>query len=133
MSIQPKEPANEAGKTARQGYLEFARKVIGEVSLDYPSLYQRFAQNDWAAIKLDDAVAEAALHAGQSATESCRLLLQSPYVQYQVHQKQVGASGMVRYVESTVRQALQEVRSSQKRARPQLRVQSEIQKPDMER
>ncbi|MEO1404232.1 MAG: hypothetical protein AAFV72_23685 [Cyanobacteria bacterium J06635_1] len=106
MSLKPKEPETEAGKKARQDYLKVVRQVIGEPDLDYTTLYERFVQNDWAAIKLDDAVAVAALKAGQSAKAVFTLLLQSPYVQHQVHIKQVVGAVMGRYVESTVRQAL---------------------------
>jgi hypothetical protein len=77
MAAKPKEPENAAGQQARQHYLEQARRVVGEANLDYAALYQRFAQNDWAAIKLDDSVALAALKAvlaqgsgGDSASES---------------------------------------------------------------
>jgi hypothetical protein len=52
MPLKSKEPENEAGKQARQQYLEHAQKITGDASLDYNTLYQRFAQNDWAAIKL---------------------------------------------------------------------------------
>ncbi|MEM6252859.1 MAG: hypothetical protein AAF821_08050 [Cyanobacteria bacterium P01_D01_bin.156] len=113
MSFQPKEPATEAGKVARQQYLEIVRGVLGELTLDYPTIYEQFIQNDWAAIKLDDSVALAALKAGKSAKQVFTLLLQSPYVQHQAHEKQVTKAVMGRYVDSTVRQALTQLRGRQ--------------------
>ena len=56
MELTPKEPATEVGVQARQAYLTFAQRVVGD-EVDYATLYQQFASNDWAAIKLDDAVA----------------------------------------------------------------------------
>ncbi|MCU0567477.1 MAG: hypothetical protein MUF49_12880 [Oculatellaceae cyanobacterium Prado106] len=85
MPLKPKEPETETGKQARQQYLEHAQRITGEAGLDYATLYQRFAQNDWAAIKLDDAIALSALRAGYSPKEVVGILHQSPYLQYQVH------------------------------------------------
>ena len=90
-------------------------KLSKPAKAQYPlaTLYQRFAQNDWAAIKLDDSVAIAALKSGHSVPEAFRLLHQSPYMQYQIHEKQVAVATMSRYAESTVRQALQQVKEAQ--------------------
>ncbi|NET33339.1 MAG: hypothetical protein F6K19_15185 [Cyanothece sp. SIO1E1] len=111
--IQPKEPENKAGKKARQQYLEQARKVIGEADLDYHTLYQRFAQNDWAAIKLDDAIALTSLKAGYTPKQVVGLLHQGPYLQYQVHDNKVPLAPMSQYVRSTVMKAVQQVQKSQ--------------------
>jgi hypothetical protein len=115
MVLTPKEPENEVGKKARQHYLETARKVIGEAAMDYTTLYQRFAQNDWAAVKLDEAVALTALKSGASPKEVVAALHQSPYIQYQVHQNKVPLAPMSQYVKSTVQQAVQKIQLVQRR------------------
>ena len=107
MVLHPKEPEKEAGKKARQAYLTLAQQVIGESSLDYTMLYQRFAQNDWAAIKLDDSVAAAALKQGFSPKETAVVLHQGPYMQYQVHQQKAPVPAMRQYIKATVMQAVQ--------------------------
>jgi len=58
---------------ARQAYLTFAQRVVGD-EVDYATLHQQFASNDWAAIKLDDAVAEAVLRAGYSQKSAMGVL-----------------------------------------------------------
>jgi hypothetical protein len=103
----PKEPEKLAGQEARQTYLVFARAVIGETSVDYATLYQRFAPNDWAAIKLDDGVALAALKSGYAAKDVVGFLHQSPYVQHQIHAGQIPVATMTQYAKSTVQKALQ--------------------------
>lgn len=105
MTLRPKEPAKPLGQQARQHYLTQAHHVIGE-ELDYLTLYQRFALNDWAAVKLDDAVALAALKAGMSPRDTVNMLHQGPYVQYQVHVQQVPVLAMSQYARGTVIQAL---------------------------
>jgi hypothetical protein len=112
MPLKPKEPSNEAGKQARQQYLEHAQKITGDAGLDYNTLYQRFAQNDWAAIKLDDAIALAALKSGHSPKEVVGILHQSPYLQYQVHGNKVPLAPMSQYVRSTVMKAVQKTERS---------------------
>jgi len=113
MSLQPKEPENPAGREARQTYLVFARAVIGDTSLDYSTLYERFAANDWAAIKLDDAVSQSALKAGYAPKEVVKFLYQSPYIQHQIHQKQVNVKVMNQYAASTVVNASQNLQASE--------------------
>jgi hypothetical protein len=113
MAAKPKEPENAAGQQARQHYLEQARRVVGEANLDYAALYQRFAQNDWAAIKLDDSVALAALKAGYSPKEVVGILHQSPYLQHQVHGNRVPLAPMSQYVRSTVMRAAQRLEKTQ--------------------
>ncbi len=105
MTLQPKEPAKPLGNQARQHYLVQAQQIIGE-ELNYSALYQRFAQNDWAAVKLDDAVAVSALKAGMAPKDAVNMLHQGPYVQYQVHVNQVPVLAMSQYARGTVIQAL---------------------------
>jgi hypothetical protein len=107
VTFTPKEPEKLAGQEARQTYLVFARAVIGETSVDYATVYQRFAPNDWAAIKLDDGVALAALKSGYTAKDVVGFLHQSPYVQNQIHAAQVPVATMTQYARSTVQKALQ--------------------------
>jgi hypothetical protein len=109
MMLQPKEPAKQLGQQARQQYLLQARQIIGQPDLDYPTLYQRFAENDWAAIKLDDAVAAAALKAGITPKTTVNMLHQGPYVQYQVHVRQVPVLAMSQYARGTVIQVMHQL------------------------
>ena len=109
MALIPKEPASERGVVARQQYLELARRVIGDPHLEYDVLYKRFAENDWAAIKLDEAVALKGLTSGHSPKVVSGILHQSPYLQYHVHQNKVPLPPMSQYVRSTVMKVLQQV------------------------
>ena len=109
MGLTPKEPENERGVLARQQYLELARVVIGELQIDYGTLYERFAQNDWAAVKLDEAVALKGLTTGHSPKAVVRILHQSPYMQHQVHQNKVPLAPMSQYVRSTVMKLWQQM------------------------
>lgn len=77
--------------------------------MDYSTLYQRFAENDWAAIKLDDVVAEAVLRAGFSPKSVVGVLHQGPYLQFQVHHWKTPLAPMSQYVRSTVLTAMQKV------------------------
>ncbi|MEO1390276.1 MAG: hypothetical protein AAFV85_23330 [Cyanobacteria bacterium J06634_6] len=117
MALKPKQPSNESGKAARQQYLDLAKRVTGEADLDYATLYQRFAENDWAAVKLDDAVASLSLRAGNSPKQTVGILHQSPYLQHQVHHRNVPLAPMSQYVRSTVLKTVQQ----QKQAQPQQR------------
>ena len=113
MELTPKTPETEVGRQARQQYLTLAREVIGEDDLDYTTLYQRFAENDWAAIKLDDAVALQGLKAGFTPKEVAVMLLQSPYIQHQIHHKRVPAAPMTQYAKGTVIKMLQQLKVTQ--------------------
>jgi hypothetical protein len=113
MELTPKTPETEVGRQARQQYLTLAREVIGEEDLDYTTLYQRFAENDWAAIKLDDAVALQGLKAGFTPKEVAVCLLQSPYIQHQIHHNRVPAAPMTQYAKGTVIKMLQQLRVTQ--------------------
>ena len=127
MSLKPKQPSNESGKAARQQYLDLAKRVTGEANLDYDTLYQRFAENDWAAVKLDDAVASLSLKAGNSPKQTVGLLHQSPYLQHQVHQRNVPLAPMSQYVRSTVLKTVQQQKQTQPQQRSTSR-NSEIEK-----
>jgi hypothetical protein len=113
VTFTPKDPEKPAGQEARQTYLVFARAVIGETAIDYSTLYQRFAPNDWAAIKLDDGVALAALKSGYAAKDVVGFLHQSPYVQHQIHVSRVPVATMTQYAKSTVQKALQALGQTQ--------------------
>jgi hypothetical protein len=106
MSLKPKEPSHELGLQARNQYLEQARSVVGEPNIDYTAVYQRFAQNDWAAMQLDKSVVEAALKNGTSAKAVVETLHQGPYIQYQVHHKKVPKQVMTQYAKGLVIQEL---------------------------
>lgn len=117
MSLEPKTPSNESGKVARQQYLDLAKRVTGEASLDYDTLYQRFAENDWAAVTLDDAVASLSLRVGNSPKQTVGILHQSPYLQHQVHQRNVPLAPMSQYVRSTVLKTVQQQKQAQSQQR----------------
>ena len=127
MSLKPKQPSNELGKAARQQYLELAKRVTGEANLDYATLYRRFAENDWAAVKLDDAIASLSLKAGNSPKKTVGILHQSPYLQHQVHHRNVPLAPMSQYVRSTVLKTVQQQKQAQSHQRSTSRS-SEIEK-----
>ena len=127
MSLEPKQPSNESGKVARQQYLDLAKRVTGEANLDYDTLYQRFAENDWAAVKLDDAVASLSLRVGNSPKQTVGILHQSPYLQHQVHRRNVPLAPMSQYVRSTVLKTFQQQKQAQSQQRSTSRS-SEIEK-----
>ena len=68
---KPHNSKTQEAQVARHDYLEISRRVIGEPDIDYIELYQRFIANEWAAIKLDDAVALAALKLGNPVLNVC--------------------------------------------------------------
>ena len=102
MALKPKEPQFDYSRKARADYLEYARAVIGDFTLDYLTLYGRFAENDWACIKLDKAVAFVALKSGRLPAEVGSLLHQGPYIQFQVHHNQVPVTPMTYYAREIV-------------------------------
>jgi hypothetical protein len=97
MALIPKEPEKEVGQKARQMYLKLARQVMSRSELDYLELYQQFAQNDWAALKLDGAVAELGLRSGLSPRVVMGVLHQGPYIQHLVHQQNMPVAPMSQY------------------------------------
>lgn len=119
--MTPKPPSNEAGKAARQQYLALAQRVTGEPKLDYDTLYQRFAENDWAAVKLDDAVASLSLKSGNSPKQTVGILHQSPYLQHQVHHHNVPLAPMSQYVRATVLKVVQQTKQAPSQQRSPLR------------
>jgi hypothetical protein len=102
--LLPKEPANECGCEARKQFLKLARQIIGEAELDYETLYKRFAENDWASVLLNRAVATLALNQGHTVKRTEMILLQSPYIQHHFHQNQVPLLPLSVYVRSLVRE-----------------------------
>jgi hypothetical protein len=116
MTLTPKEPQKAIGQEARQTYLVFARGVIGDMAMDYTSLYQQFAVNDWAAMKLDDEVTTAALKAGYAPKDIIGFLHQGPYIQHHLHGRKVPVKTLTHYAKSTVMMAIEQMkegRSSQ--------------------
>jgi hypothetical protein len=113
MVLEPKKPSNAAGQAARQQYLDLAKRVTGEANLDYETLYQRFAENDWAAVKLDDAISSLSLKTGNSPKQTVGILHQSPYLQHQVHHRNVPLAPMSQYVRSTVLKSVQQLKQTQ--------------------
>ncbi|MEM9152786.1 MAG: hypothetical protein AAGB19_20335 [Cyanobacteria bacterium P01_F01_bin.3] len=109
----------QKAQVARHDYLEVSRRVIGEPDIDYLQLYQRFIINEWAAIKLDDAVALTALKLGNPAVNVAITLLQGPFIQYQIYEKGVITLAMVRYAKYTVRDAFKQFKQQQPRYLPQ--------------
>ena len=102
MTLTPKEPEYDCGRKARIEYWEYAQAVIGDSELDYPTMYGRFAENDWACIKLDEALVLKALRARRLPREVGSMLLQGPYIQLQVHHHQVSANLMTYYARAIV-------------------------------
>lgn len=102
MTLTPKELEYDCGRKARTEYWEYAQAVIGDSDLDYPKMYSQFVENEWACIKLDEAVALTALRAGRLPREVGGMLLQGPYIQLQVHHHQVSANLMTYYARAIV-------------------------------
>lgn len=102
MALTPREPQYDDSRQARAEYLEYAQIVIGEPSLDYLTLYGQFAENEWACIELDKAVANEALGAGRLPVEIASLLHQGPYIQVQVHHNQLPVAPMTYYARGIV-------------------------------
>lgn len=102
MTLKPREPQYDCSRQARAKYLECAQAVIGDAALDYPTLYGRFVENDWACIKLDEAVALKTLRVGRLPREVVGMLHQGPYIQLQVHHHQVSVTPMTYYARSIV-------------------------------
>ena len=102
MALIPREPQYDDSRQARAEYLEYAQTVIGDPSLDYLILYGRFAENEWACIELDKAVALEALGSGRLPVEIASLLHQGPYIQVQVHHNQLPVAPMTYYARGIV-------------------------------
>jgi hypothetical protein len=109
MDFKPKEPQTEGGRQARQQYLQFAQHIIYEPTMDYATLYKRFAPNDWAAIQLNDAVAEVALREGLAQQEVIGLLCQGPFAQFQHHQRGVTRHALNRCLRESLIVAKQKI------------------------
>ena len=109
MDFTPKEPQTEVGRQARQQYLQFAQRIIDEPSMDYATLYRRFAPNDWAAIQLNDAVAEVALSEELAPQGVIGLLCQGPFTQFQHHQQGVTIHALQRCLRESLIVAKQKI------------------------
>ena len=113
MDFTPKEPQTEGGCQARQQYLQFAQRIIDEPTMDYATLYKRFAPNDWAAIRLNDAVAEVALREGMAPQGVTGLLYQGPFAQCQYHQRGVTIHALNRCLRESLIVAKQKIDAAQ--------------------
>jgi hypothetical protein len=109
IEFTPKEPQTEGGRQARQQYLQFARRIIDEPTMDYSTLYKRFAPNDWAAIQLNDAVAEVALREGMAPQGVTGLLCQGPFAQCQHHQRGITIQVLHRCLRASLIVAKQQI------------------------
>jgi hypothetical protein len=113
LDFTPKEPQKEVGRQARQQYLQFAQRIIDEPTMDYGTLYKRFAPNDWAAIQLNDAVAEEALREGMAPQGVIGLLCQGPFAQFQHHQQGVTHHALNRCLRESLIVAKQKIDAAQ--------------------
>jgi len=113
MDFTPKELQTEGGRQARQQYLQLAQHIIYEPTMDYATLYKRFAPNDWAAIQLNDAVAEEALRGGLAQQEVIGLLYQGPFAQCQYHQRGVTIHALHRCLRESLIVAKQKIDAAQ--------------------
>ncbi len=107
----------QQAQVARHDYLEVSRRVIGEPDIDYLQLYQRFIVNEWAAIKLDDSVALAALELGNPILDVFFTLHQGPFIQYQIYEKGMVKLAMTRYARCTVHDAFMRFKRQQQKRR----------------
>ncbi|NET34892.1 MAG: hypothetical protein F6K19_23190 [Cyanothece sp. SIO1E1] len=103
----PREPETEKGRLVREQYLSIARTALGESTLDYLSLYERYSQDQPAAQSLDQSVARAALQAGHGPRQVIQLLAQGPFTQHQTRQlspeaRKAALPGLLQYAQATV-------------------------------
>ena len=116
---QPREPETAKARSMREQYLAFARVVLGDQTLSYPRLYQRYAsaQADVQqaarspsvspGASLDQAVAQLALSTGQAPRGVTQLLAQGPFTQFQTRDlspeaRQAVLPGLLQYIQATV-------------------------------
>ncbi len=108
---QPREPETAKARSMREQYLAFAKVVLADQTLSYPSLYQRYASDQaevqQAARSLDHAVAKLALSAGQAPRGVTQLLAQGPFTQFQTRDRspearQAALPGLLQSVQATV-------------------------------
>jgi hypothetical protein len=102
---------------AREQYLSFARISLGDRTLSYPVLYQRYAGDapevQQAAQTLDRAVALLALKSNTAPRQVIQVLAQGPFTQYQTHELSPDARKSVlprllHYAQATVEAAQQQ-------------------------
>ncbi len=107
----PREPETDKARLMREQYLSFAKSVLGETTLSYPALYERYASDrsdtQQAARSLDQSVATAALKAGIDAKTTIQLLAQGPKTQHQTQNlapdaKKAALPGILKYSQSMV-------------------------------
>lgn len=120
-------PAVEAGTykaQLREQYLSYARRIMRQPQLDYKSLYQQFGNNEWAAKRLDQAVAMTALRDRKSPSEAAYLLAQGPHVQKQTGERGMKPADLIDYAKLTVTQGMQSLQRSQRNQVAQQRSQT---------
>jgi hypothetical protein len=108
---EPREPETDKARLMREQYLSFAKAVLGDATLNYPTLYQRYASDrsdiQQSARSLDQSIATAALKAGVDPKITIQLLAQGPRTQYQARNltaeaKKAALPGILQYAQSTV-------------------------------
>ncbi len=113
IDFTPKEPQTEGECQARQQYLQFAQRIIDEPTMDYATLYKRFVPNNWAAIQINDAVAEVELREGIVSQGVTDLLCQGPFAQCQHHQRGVTIHALHRCLRESLIVAKQKIDAAQ--------------------
>lgn len=107
----PREPETDKARLMREQYLSFAKSVLGDLTLNYSALYERYANDradiQQAAQSLDRSVATTALKAGVDPKITIQLLAQGPRTQYQARNltaeaKKAALPGILQYAQSTV-------------------------------
>lgn len=115
---RPREPETEKARSMREQYLACASVVLGERTLSYLTLYQRYVSDrpeiQQAARSLDQAVAKVALQAGHSPRVVTQLLAQGPFTQYQTRTlspaaRKAALPGLLQSAQATV-EAVQQQR-----------------------
>lgn len=106
-----REPETEKGRLARGQYLGFARVSLGNGTLSYPSLHQKYAgetpEVQQAAQALDAAVALLALKSAVAPRQVIQVLAQGPFTQYQTRDlspeaRKAALPGLLHYAQTTV-------------------------------
>jgi hypothetical protein len=109
-----REPETEKGRLAREQYLSFAKMSLGDRTLSYPMLHQRYSGESpdmqQAAQALDGAVALLVLKVGTVPRQVIQLLAQGPFTQYQTRDlssetRKAALPGLLHYAQATVESA----------------------------
>lgn len=93
----------------REGYMKYAQRVTGNPDLQFEKLYRQASQNEWSAQRLDKAVLAEAINSGEQKPQ--QFLAQSPYVQYQLNEKQVSHNSMIQYARAIVSETITSFRT----------------------